>query len=78
MNNLNESQTRKQLIDPMLVAAGWNIVSYDKTKELIDYNTSAIEEYPTEFGPADYALCVDGQIIGVVEASGKIFTRPFW
>jgi type I restriction enzyme R subunit len=68
MTNLNESQTRKQLIDPMLIAAGWNIVSYDKTKELIDYNTCAIREYPTEFGPADYALCVDGQIIGVVEA----------
>jgi len=56
MNNLNESQTRKQLIDPMLVAAGWDIVSYDETKELIDYNTCAIREYPTEFGPADYAL----------------------
>ena len=68
MNNLNESQTRKQLIDPMLVAAGWNIVSYDKTKELIDYNTCAIREYPTEFGPADYVLCVDSQIIGIVEA----------
>ena len=52
----------------MLIAAGWNIVSYDKTKELIDYNTCAIREYPTDFGPADYALCVDGQIIGVVEA----------
>ncbi|MFN8636953.1 MAG: DEAD/DEAH box helicase family protein [Chloroflexota bacterium] len=28
----------------------------------------AIEEYPTDNGPADYALCVGGQIVGIVEA----------
>ena len=28
----------------------------------------AIEEYPTESGPADYALCADGRILGIVEA----------
>src|SRR6185369_13709677 len=28
----------------------------------------AIEEYETESGPADYALCVDGRIVAVVEA----------
>lgn len=68
MNYLNEAQTRKQLIDPMLVAAGWDVVSYDGAKELKDYNNCAIEEYPTKFGPADYALCIDGQILGIVEA----------
>ena len=68
MINLNENQTRKQLIDPMLIAAGWDIVSYDEKKELIDCNKCAIEEYPTELGPADYALCVDGHILGIVEA----------
>ena len=56
MKCLNESQTRKQLIDPMLIAAGWDIVSYDETKELIDCNKCTIEEYPTKLGPADYAL----------------------
>jgi type I restriction enzyme, R subunit len=28
----------------------------------------AIEEYPTHNGPADYALCVGGRILGIVEA----------
>jgi hypothetical protein len=34
MPDLNESETRKKLINPMLVAAGWDIVSYDETKGL--------------------------------------------
>lgn len=68
MKKLNEFQTRKQLIDPMLIAAGWEIVSYDETKELRNYNNCAIEEYPTEFGPADNALCINGEILGIVEA----------
>jgi hypothetical protein len=32
------------------------------------YNRCAIEEYLTENGPADYALCVNGHILGVIEA----------
>src|ERR1700751_4380144 len=28
----------------------------------------AIEEFETANGPADYALCVDGKIVGIVEA----------
>ena len=68
MVDLNESETRKKLINPMLVAAGWDIVSYDETKEQKDYNKCAIKEYPTESGPADYALCVEGKILGIVEA----------
>ena len=68
MLDLNESQTRKQLINPMLVAAGWDIVSYNETKGLNNYNNCAITEYPTKYGPADYALCVGGEILGIVEA----------
>ncbi len=52
----------------MLIAAGWDVVSYDGTKKLKDYDNCAIKEYPTEFGPADYALCVGGKILGIVEA----------
>lgn len=32
MDKFNESETRKKLIDPMLAAAGWNIIPYNKTK----------------------------------------------
>lgn len=41
---------------------------FDRNKALVDYNNCAIEEYPTTAGPADYALCADGNILGVVEA----------
>ena len=64
----SEWLTRKQLIDPKLKAAGWRIVPFSPTKPLTQYDGCAIEEYPTENGPADYALCVNGQILGVVEA----------
>jgi type I restriction enzyme R subunit len=68
MNKPKESDTRKTKINPMLAAAGWNILPYDKKKELNDYNNCAIKEYPTDFGHADYALCTGGKILGVIEA----------
>jgi len=68
MHPYNEEQTRKQLIDPELRAAGWKVVPLDEGKPLIEYNFCAIKEYPTANGPADYALCVNGQILGIVEA----------
>jgi len=68
MAKLNEAETRKRRIDPMLVAAGWNIVFYDKKKGQNSYTNCAIREYPTDYGPADYALCVGGKILGIIEA----------
>ena len=70
-----ERQTRKRRIDPRLAAAGWAVVPYDATRPLTAYNRCAIEEYPTDNGPADYALCVDGYILGIVEAK-KITLGP--
>jgi type I restriction enzyme, R subunit len=64
----SEYLTRKQVIDSKLRAAGWTVVRYKPDRPLSAYKDCAIEEYPTEAGPADYALCVDGQILGVVEA----------
>lgn len=64
----SEWLTRKQLIDPKLNAAGWRVVPFNPAKPLSSYDACAIEEYPTENGPADYALCVDGKILGIVEA----------
>ncbi len=48
--------------------AGWKVVRFDAEKPLGRYERCAIEEYPTENGPADYALCVGGKILGIVEA----------
>lgn len=67
----SERQTRKKRIDPLLKASGWNVVPFDPEKRLSEYNLCAIEEYPTENGPADYALCVDDQLLGIVCTPSK-------
>ena len=64
----SEYLTRKQLIDSKLRAAGWRVAAYQPDRPLSAYENCAIEEFPTESGPADYALCLGGQILGVVEA----------
>lgn len=66
--DLSERRTRKERIDPKLHAAGWRVAVYKDGLPLSNYDRCAIEEYPTSNGPADYALCLGGQIVGVVEA----------
>lgn len=41
---------------------------FDQNRSLAAFDRCAIKEYPTDLGPADYALCVGGQILGIVEA----------
>ncbi|HKV76717.1 MAG TPA: DEAD/DEAH box helicase family protein [Candidatus Sulfotelmatobacter sp.] len=64
----SERLTRKRLIDPKLKEANWRIVLFKASVPLSEYDGCAIEEFETANGPADYALCVDGKIVGVVEA----------
>jgi type I restriction enzyme R subunit len=64
----SERLTRKRLIDPKLNAAGWKIISFSPQKPLLNDGPCAIEEFETSNGPADYALCVDGHVVGIVEA----------
>ena len=64
----SEWLTRKRLIDPKLKAAGWRVVRFSEAKPLASYERCAIEEFPTDNGPADYALCACGRILGIVEA----------
>lgn len=64
----SEWLTRKQLIDNRLKAAGWAVVPFHAGKASTAYEKCAIEEFQTANGPADYALCLGGQIVGVVEA----------
>jgi type I restriction enzyme R subunit len=66
--NNSEWLTRKRLVDPKLKAAGWRIVPFKPNTSLDSYERCAIEEFETANGPADYALCVDGRILGIVEA----------
>src|SRR5690348_1349276 len=58
-----EWRVRKQRIDPLLDAAGW-----ERSLELAATGPCRLEEYETINGPADYALGVDGQVLGIVEA----------
>lgn len=57
----SEWLTRKRLIDPRLESLGW------RRRRLGD-GPYRVDEYPTDNGPADYALCVDGKTLGIVEA----------
>jgi type I restriction enzyme R subunit len=76
MSTEPERQTRKRRIDPRLKAAGWRVVPFVEGKPLEDYGAgAAVEEFETANGPADYALCDDGQVLGVVEAK-KVTLGP--
>jgi len=54
--------------DPKLKAAGWDIRPFSLAVPLNSYPNCAITEFETANGPADYALCVDGKVVGIVEA----------
>jgi len=68
--NQNPEQKARDTIDALLVQAGWIVQSAKK----IDLNAGlgiAVREYPTKVGPADYALFVDKEALGIVEAKKK-------
>ena len=72
--DLDERETRR-LIDAQLRAAGWEVdtegIRYSKGVRPQKGRYLAIAEWPTESGPADYALFAGLEIIGVVEAKRK-------
>jgi type I restriction enzyme R subunit len=71
----SERLTRKQRIDPKLGASGWSVVPYVSAEACLSLRNSAVEEYETALGPADYALSDQGQLLGVVEAK-KVTLGP--
>jgi len=64
----SEWETRKGRIDKRLTDAGWDLVRQGAVRPARFYQHHALEEYPTDKGPADYALCADGDVLGIVEA----------
>jgi len=68
MMSESERQTRKRRIDPKLTNVGWTVRRFDPAASLNGFHNCAIEEYETDNGPADYALCCDARILGIVEA----------
>ena len=64
--DIGEWETRRRYIDKKLIDCGWQqVVDYDQS---ISYLTAAVREYPTDTGPADYALFHDGDLLAFVEA----------
>ncbi len=64
----NEKHTRKEIIDKQLKKLGWFVVPYELGLNTSLLQSHAVEEYPTENGPADYALFVNGKLLGIIEA----------
>lgn len=71
----SEAQTRRKRIDPKLAAQGWQLADFAATQSLQSLDSKAIAEFPTDNGPADYALCLEGKVAGVVEAK-KVTVGP--
>ncbi len=63
-----ERETRKQLIDPRLQADGWRVVPYARWLAGDRTAADAVEEHPTDSGPGDYLLYLDGRPVADVEA----------
>lgn len=61
----SEWLTRKVLVDQALRGAGWRVCPF-ADGPLSRFDRCAVEEYPTGNGPADYALALDGRVLGVV------------
>jgi len=69
MSKLDEFKTRKSLIDERLRKSGWiNIIPYSPSLDLSSLHKTAVEELPTNEGPADYVLFLNGKPLAVVEA----------
>lgn len=65
----NERRTRRERVDPRVRRAGWtSIVPFLPPLDTSRLKATAVEEYETANGPANYALCSGGHILGVVEA----------
>lgn len=66
----SEIITRKKRIDEKLKSPllNWTIIHNDKVDDYSTLSGHAVEEYPTKTGPADYALFVEGKLLGIIEA----------
>jgi len=72
-----EWQTCRDRINKRLQSLNppWSIVKYTDELGPATLARHALEEYPTASGPADYALFVNGRLLGIIEAK-KSQGRP--
>jgi type I restriction enzyme R subunit len=69
--------TRKLRIDRRLRSLNppWPIIPWHAGLDTSKFNCHAVAEFPTEDGPADYALFLDGVLLGILEAK-KVSVNP--
>jgi type I restriction enzyme, R subunit len=73
---MDEAETRKLRIDEKLIKTGWDkILPYAEGLDTSSLHNTAVTEYMTETGPADYALFANGKLVAFVEAK-KISLGP--
>ncbi len=72
-----EWKTRKERIDIKLKSLNppWKIIHHSRVNDYSLLTNHAVEEYPTNNGPVDYALFVDGKLLGIIEAK-KVSVDP--
>lgn len=72
---MSPEQQARQVIDRLLSEAGWLVQDY-KSFNPGEGLGIAVREYPTDTGPADYALFIERKPVGVIEAkpAGTILT----
>lgn len=77
--DIDEATTRV-LIDDQLRAAGWivdSVLLRHANGARPEYGKNmAISEWPTQSGPVDYALFIDGHCVGIVEAKREFKDVP--
>jgi type I restriction enzyme R subunit len=75
--NEAEWKTRKTRIDTRLQSLNpsWNIIPWHNGLDLSQLACHAVTELPTANGPADYALVVNGVLLGILEAK-KVTVNP--
>ena len=78
MPHESEFETRKRRIDARLKAMTppWQIIRHQDALDGARLHRVAVEEYPTDNGPADYALFVHGRLLGIIEAK-KVALDPY-
>jgi type I restriction enzyme R subunit len=67
MNNMTPEEKARLVIDNKLCRSGW-VVQDMKKLNLSAALGVAVREFPTDTGEVDYALFVDGNPVGVIEA----------
>lgn len=72
-----EWETRRKRINRKLtnLSLPWDISKYRADLDTSALDRHAVEEFPTQNGPADYALFVKGELVGIIEAK-KVGVGP--